>query len=252
MSPKLRLDIIKNKQVKKKGGKVKLSNITIRAHPKFSNVYISGLPQNPKLYSKNLIPGNKVYGERLITFKGEEYREWDPFRSKLAAMILEKPSLEFLKKDLSCLYLGASSGTTISHLSDIVYEGVIYGVEFAERSMRQLIQNTDKRKNIVPLLGNANFPESYAKSIFTPIDLVYQDIAQPNQAKIAIENCDYYLKNKGFLILAIKSQSIDSVEKSEKIYMQEKKILEKAGYVIIDSINIHKYAANHIILTVQK
>ena len=252
MSPKLRLDIIKNKQVKKKGGKVKLSNITIRAHPKFSNVYISGLPQNPKLYSKNLIPGNKVYGERLISFKGEEYREWDPFRSKLAAMILEKPSLEFLKKDLSCLYLGASTGTTISHLSDIVYEGVIYGVEFAERSMRQLIQNTDKRKNIVPLLGNANFPESYAKSIFTPIDLVYQDIAQPNQAQIAIENCNYYLKNKGFLILAIKSQSIDIVEKSEKIYMQEKKILEKAGYVIIESINIHKYAANHIILTVQK
>jgi fibrillarin-like pre-rRNA processing protein len=229
-----------------------LSNVTIRTHPKYSNVYISGLPQNPKLYSKNLVPGNKVYGEKLITFKGDEYREWDPFRSKLAAMILEKPSLEFLTKDLNCLYLGASSGTTISHLSDIVYDGVIYGVEFAERSMRQLIQNTDKRKNIVPILGNANFPESYANSIFTPIDLVYQDIAQPNQAQIAIENCNYYLNDKGFLILAIKSQSIDSVEKSEKIYMQEKKILEKAGYVIIDSINIHKYAANHIILTVQK
>jgi len=231
---------------------MKMSEINIRAHPKYSNVYISGVPQNLKLYSKNLVPGNKVYGERLITFKGEEYREWNPFRSKLAAMILEKPSLEFLTKDLSCLYLGASSGTTISHLSDIVYEGVIYGVEFAERSMRQLIQNTDKRKNIVPILGNANFPESYANSIFTPIDLVYQDIAQPNQAQIAIENCNYYLKNNGFLILAIKSQSIDSIQKSEKIYIQEKKILEKAGYVIIDSINIHKYAANHIILTVQK
>jgi fibrillarin-like pre-rRNA processing protein len=229
-----------------------LSNINIRAHPKYSNVYISGLPQNLKLYSKNLVPGNKVYGEKLITFKGDEYREWDPFRSKLAAMILEKPSLEFLTKDLSCLYLGAASGTTISHLSDIIYSGIIYGVEFAERSMRQLIQNTDKRKNIVPILGNANFPESYANSIFTPIDLVYQDVAQPNQAQIAIENCNYYLKDNGFLILAIKSQSIDSVEKSEKIYMQEKKILEKAGYVIIDSINIHKYAANHIILTVQK
>ncbi|MHA1241819.1 MAG: fibrillarin-like rRNA/tRNA 2'-O-methyltransferase [Promethearchaeota archaeon] len=224
----------------------------MRAHPKYSNVYISGLPQNLKLYSKNLVPGNKVYGEKLITFKGDEYREWDPFRSKLAAMILEKPSLEFLTKDLSCLYLGAASGTTISHLSDIIYCGIIYGVEFAERSMRQLIQNTDKRKNIVPILGNANFPESYANSIFTPIDLVYQDVAQPNQAQIAIENCNYYLKDNGFLILAIKSQSIDSVQKSEKIYLQEKRIIEKAGYKIIDSVNIHKYAANHIILTVQK
>ena len=252
MNPKLRLDRVNINQVKKKGGKVKLSNINIRAHPKYSNVYISGSPQNLKLYSKNLVPGNKVYGEKLVSFKGEEYREWDPFRSKLAAMILEKPSLEFLTKDLSCLYLGASSGTTISHLSDMVYKGVIYGVEFAERSMRQLIQNTDKRMNIVPILGNANFPESYANSIFTPIDLVYQDVAQPNQAQIAIENCNYYLKDNGFLILAIKSQSIDSVQKSEKIYLQEKRILEKAGYKIIDSINIHKFAANHIILTVQK
>jgi len=229
-----------------------LSEINIRAHPKFFNVYISGVPHNLKLYSKNLVPGNKVYGEKLITFKGEEYREWDPFRSKLAAMILEKPSLEFLAKDLKCLYLGASSGTTISHLSDIVYDGIIYGVEFAERSIRQLIQNSDKRKNIVPILGDANFPETYANSIFTSIDLVYQDIAQPNQAKIAVDNCNYYLKKNGFLILAIKSQSIDSVQKSEKIYIQEKRIIEKAGYAIIDSINIHKFAANHIILTVQK
>jgi fibrillarin-like pre-rRNA processing protein len=193
-----------------------------------------------------------VYGEKLITFKGEEYREWDPYRSKLAAMILEKPSVDFLSSELKCLYLGASSGTTISHLSDIVYNGVIYGVEFAERSMRQLIQNTNNRKNIVPILGDANFPEKYANSVFTNIDLVYQDIAQPNQAQIAIANCSYYLKDKGTLILAIKSQSIDSVQKPEKIYIQEKKILEKAGYKISESFNIHKYAANHIILIVHK
>ncbi|MHA2290426.1 MAG: fibrillarin-like rRNA/tRNA 2'-O-methyltransferase [Promethearchaeota archaeon] len=229
-----------------------MSNLNIRTHPKYSNVYISGAPQNLKLYSKNLVPGNKVYGEKLINFKGDEYREWDPYRSKLAAMILESPSLEFLTKDLSCLYLGASSGTTISHLSDIVYDGIIYGVEFAERSMRQLIQNSDKRKNIVPILGDANFPESYANSVFTPIDFVYQDIAQPNQAQIAVKNCNYYLKDNGTLVFAIKSQSIDSVQKSEKVYIQEKRILEKAGYIIVDSINIHKYAANHIILTVQK
>jgi len=229
-----------------------LSNFNIRTHPKYSNVYISGPPHNLKLYSKNLVPGNRVYGEKLNTFKGEEYREWDPHRSKLAAMILEKPSVDFLSSELKCLYLGASSGTTISHLSDIVYNGIIYGVEFAERSMRQLIQNTKDRKNIVPILGDANFPEKYANSVFTNIDLVYQDIAQPNQAQIAIANCSYYLKDKGTLILAIKSQSIDSVQKPEKIYIQERKILEKAGYKISESFNIHKYAANHIILIVHK
>jgi len=229
-----------------------LSKLEIRAHPKFFEVYISGPSDNLKLYSKNLIPGHNVYNERLIEFKGIEYREWDPYRSKLAALILENPTINFLSKSINCLYLGASSGTTISHLSDIVTDGVIYGIEFAERSIRQLIQNTSNRKNVVPILGDVRYPEIYAKSIFNEIDLIYQDVAQPNQAEITVLNSNYYLKKDGLIVLAIKSQSIDSVSKSEKIYKQEKNILENAGYDILESINIHKYAANHIILLVKK
>jgi fibrillarin-like pre-rRNA processing protein len=155
-------------------------------------------------------------------------------------------------KEKKCLYLGASSGTTISHLSDILSEGIIYGVEIAERSIRQLLQNTSKRGNIIPILGDANYPESYAKSIFSEVDLVYQDVAQPNQAEIAIKNSDYYLNDKGYLIFAIKSQSIDSIQKSEKVYKEEKKSLELSGYEIIESINIHKFAANHLVLIAHK
>jgi len=150
------------------------------------------------------------------------------------------------------LYLGASSGTTISHISDITPEGIIYGVEFAERSIRQLIQNTQTRKNIIPILADANYPNDFAKSIFTSIDLIYQDIAQPNQAEIALKNCKYYLKNDGLLILAIKSQSIDSIQKSDKIYAHERKVLEIKGYKVIESYNIHQYAANHMMLLVKK
>jgi len=226
--------------------------IDIRNHPKFSNVFISGLQERLKLYTKNLVEGNRVYGEKLISYKGIEYREWDPFRSKLAALILENPLTNFLSDNLTCLYLGASSGTTISHLSDIIHAGIIYGVEFAERSIRQLIQNTSKRANIVPIFADARVPEEYAKYVFTDIDLIYQDVAQPQQAKIAVENCNYYLKDDGILIIAIKSQSINSIKKSQDIYVQEKKILEKAGFNIIESINIHKYAANHVVLIVNR
>ncbi|UCD01344.1 MAG: fibrillarin-like rRNA/tRNA 2'-O-methyltransferase [Promethearchaeota archaeon] len=229
-----------------------MTNIEIRNHPKFKNVYISGSQEYLKLYTKNLDVGKRIYGEKLIIHKDIQYREWDPFRSKLAALILENPITNFLTDNLKCLYLGASSGTTISHLSDIIQSGIIYGVEFSERSIRQLIQNTSKRVNIVPILADARFPESYAKYFFTDIDLIYQDVAQPRQANIAVENCNYYLKNDGILIIAIKSQSIDSIQKSEYIYAQEKKILEKAGYQILESINIHKYAANHIILIAKK
>ncbi|UCC18799.1 MAG: fibrillarin-like rRNA/tRNA 2'-O-methyltransferase [Promethearchaeota archaeon] len=229
-----------------------MSKIEIRNHPKFYNVFISGPQDKLKLYTRNLDVGKRIYGERLISYKGMEYREWDPFRSKLAALILENPITNFLSDNLKCLYLGASSGTSISHLSDIIYSGIIYGVEFAERSMRQLIQNSSNRKNIIPILGDARFPDSYGKYIFTNIDLIYQDVAQPRQAEIALGNCTYYLKNEGVLILVIKSQSIDSIQKSELTFAQEKKILETAGYTILESINIHKYAANHMVLIVKK
>ncbi|MFW9882345.1 MAG: fibrillarin-like rRNA/tRNA 2'-O-methyltransferase, partial [Candidatus Thorarchaeota archaeon] len=200
-----------------------MSKLEIRNHPKFTNVFISGPQEKLRLYTRNLDIGKKVYGEKLTIYKGIEYREWDPFRSKLAALILENPMTNFLSANLKCLYLGASSGTSISHLSDIMPSGIIYGVEFAERSMRQLIQNSSNRKNIIPILGDARFPNNYSKYIFTNVDLIYQDVAQPRQAEIALENCNYYLKNEGILIIAIKSQSIDSIQKSELTFAQEKK-----------------------------
>ncbi|KKN13735.1 hypothetical protein LCGC14_1003360 [marine sediment metagenome] len=229
-----------------------MARIEIRNHPKFQNVFISGPPGKLKLYTKNLISGKRVYGERLLNFNGVEYREWDPYRSKLAAIILENPISSFFTENLKCLYLGASSGTTISHLSDMLQNGIIFGVEFSERSLRQMIQNTSERQNVIPILGDARFPESFAKFIFSEIDLIYQDVAQPRQAEIALANCNYYLKENGLLILAIKSQSIDSVKSSEYIYTQERTILEKAHYSILERINIHKYAANHIIFIVRK
>ena len=229
-----------------------MSRLEIRNHPKFPNVYISGPPDNLKLYTKNAVRGKRIYGEKLINYRDIEYREWDPFRSKIAALVLGNPKTNFLANNLKCLYLGASSGTSISHLSDIIKSGIIYGVEFAERSIRQLLQNTLDRKNIIPILGDARFPDEYSRHIFTEIDLIYQDVAQPNQAEIAISNSNYYLKNDGLLIIAIKSQSIDSLQKSEYIYDQEKEVLEKSGYSILESINIHKYAANHIILVAKK
>jgi len=229
-----------------------MSKIELRNHPKIYNVFISGPKGKPKLYTRNLDKGNRIYGEKLVLYKGIEYREWDPYRSKLAALLLENPMSSFLSEDINCLYLGASSGTTVSHLSDIAKSGVIYSVEFAERSIRQLIQNTSRRKNIIPILEDARFPQNYAKSIFSNIDLIYQDVSQPNQAEIALANCNYYLKKNGLLILAIKSQSIDSIQKSEVVYAQEKKVLERGGYNILESINIDKYAANHIVLIVKR
>lgn len=54
--------------------------------------------------------------------KGEkvEYRVWNPFRSKLAAAILGGIDKIHMDPGSKVLYLGAASGTSVSHVADIV------------------------------------------------------------------------------------------------------------------------------------
>ncbi len=53
------------------------------------------------------------------------------------------------------------------------------------------------------------------------VDLIYQDIAQRNQADIALKNVEYFLKEDGYLILMIKARSIDSTADIREIFKKE-------------------------------
>ena len=161
------------------------------------------------LATKNIMPGMSVYGERLIIDDDIEYRQWDPSRSKLGAMVLKNFEIP-IEPDSAVLYLGAASGTTVSHVSDILTDGLVYAVEFSPRTMRDLIQLCDQRPNIIPILADANKPQSYAH-IVEKADVIFQDVAQPNQAEIAALNCKCFLAEDGHLMLSIKSRSIDTV-----------------------------------------
>jgi fibrillarin-like pre-rRNA processing protein len=178
-----------------------------------------------QLATKNFDLGKTVYGEKLIQVEGIEYRTWDPRRSKLGAMVLKKFDV-FLKEDSTVLYLGAASGTTVSHVSDIVPDGAVYAVEFAPRSMRDLIGLASRRKNIIPILSDAGKPDIYAH-IVEPVDLIFQDIAQPNQAEIAARNAARYLKGNGNLLLSIKARSVDTVANPKEVFKEEIKKLEQ-------------------------
>jgi hypothetical protein len=152
----------KSPNAKRSGGR---RNMHVRQHPQFPQVYIVTLDDgSQKLATMNLAPGRTVYGEKLIKFEGVEYRLWDPFRSKLAAAILKGIKAVPIKPDHQVLYLGAASGTTASHVSDIVGEkGHVYCVEFAARALRELVNNVcPYRLNMTPILEDARFPERYA------------------------------------------------------------------------------------------
>jgi len=181
---------------------------------KFPGVYFV----NGKLATKSLAPGFRVYGEKLMNEKGTEYRTWDLYRSKLAAAIHKGLKEMPIKPGATVLYLGASTGTTPSHVSDIVgEEGTVYCVEFAQRSMRDLLQVCERRENMLPIMGDARMPQDYAEGI-GKVDVIYQDIAQPDQDDIFLKNCKMFLKKGGWGMIAIKSQSIDVTRQPKKVF----------------------------------
>jgi len=198
-----------------------------------------------KLATQNLVPGNQVYNEKLVQHKGSEYRIWNPFRSKLAAAIMnDLKNFPFNQKS-DVLYLGVSTGTTISHISDIVNQGgTIFGIEHSSRVARDFLDRVaSHRKNIVPIIQDARRPEEFF-SVYKKVDIVYVDIAQPDQTNIAIEICRLYLKSGGYLFLVIKTRSIDVVKDPKMVIKDEIKKLDTL-FEIKQTIDLHPYDKDH-------
>lgn len=201
-----------------------------------------------KLATQNLVPKNQVYKEKLVTKKGIEYRIWDPFRSKLAGAIMNGLEIFPFKNKSTVLYLGASTGTTVSHISDIIGpSGVIFAVEHASRVARDFLDRVaSHRPNIIPIMQDARRPKDYF-SIFGKVDIVYVDISQPDQTSIAIDNCDSYLKKDGFLFLVVKTRSIDVTKAPTKIIEEEITKL-KSKFFILQRIDLHPYDKDHAMI----
>ena len=198
-----------------------------------------------KIATENLVPGKQVYKEKLLLKKGIEYRLWDPFRSKLAASVMNGLTNFPFNEKSNILYLGVSTGTTISHISDIIGpKGIVFGVEHSSRVARDFLDRVATyRKNIVPIIQDARSPKEYF-SVYSKVDVVYVDIAQPDQTNIAIENCKMYLKPNGYLFLVIKARSIDVTKDPKYIINLEVKKLE-SGFNIEQVIDLRPYDKDH-------
>ena len=206
-----------------------------------------------RLATRNLAPGRSVYGETLVRQGDSEFRTWDAYRSKLAAAILRNIAALPLKRGVRVLYLGSASGTTASHVSDIVEsEGRVYCVEFAQRSMRELIDTLCQfRSNVYPILSDARMPEKY-KSLVSPVDVIYCDVAQSQQAKLLADNADVFLKWNGFVLIAIKSRSVDVTMEPVDVFKQEIKVLQRRGFEILHTVRLEPYEKDHAMILARR
>lgn len=202
-----------------------------------------------RLYTESMCPGKRIYGERLFTLSGTEYREWDPRRSKLSAYLTVGGKQFPFRKDSKVLYLGASSGTTPSHVADICSEGKVYCVEFAQRMFRDLVGTCETRPNMMPILGDATKPEEY--SMFTDgVDVVYQDVAQKMQAKILCDNMDAFDAKYG--MVAVKARSEDVTASPESIFKDAEKIIRERGYRVLDDRLLDPYEKAHAMIVIER
>jgi len=209
------------------------------------NIFWVKIDGEKRLATINLVPGNQVYREKLVKISDEEFRAWDPYRSKLGAAIMNGLQILPIVRKSRVLYLGVSTGTTASHVSDIVGpSGIVFCVEHASRVAREFLDRVASfRSNIVPILQDARSPKEYF-SVYGPVDVVYVDIAQPDQTEIAILNCKTFLKKNGYLMLVVKTRSIDVTKDPSQVMRSEVKKLS-SNFEIVQEINLEPYEKDH-------
>lgn len=213
-------------------------------------VFIEQRGNRTLFYTQNLVPGKKVYDEKLVREQGVEYREWNIRKSKLAAALAKGLKQLHINEGNIVVYLGCASGTTASHVSDIVgKEGVVFGVDFAPRVLRQFVFLSEIRDNLIPIHGDAHHPEQYSWRSY-PCDVLIQDVAQKDQVSIFLKNLSL-LKKGGYGLLVIKARSIDVAASPKKIFQDVKRELEK-HITVEEFLTLDPYEMDHCIFVCRK
>ncbi len=211
------------------------------------------------MVTKNIAPGESVYGEKRISIEEPakeegapatkiEYRVWNPFRSKLAAGIMGGIDELGIAPGKKVLYLGAASGTSVSHVSDVVGpEGLVYAVEFSHRPGRELIGMAKKRPNVIPIIDDARHPQKY-RMLIGMVDVVFADVAQPDQARIIALNSHLFLKDQGVVVISIKANCIDSTVDAETVFAREVQKLREERIKPLEQLTLEPYERDHCIV----
>ena len=203
----------------------------------------------------NLVPGHTVYGEKKVIIEGEtpeqkkEYRHWNPYRSKLGACLMNGVKNFDIAPGSKVLYLGAASGTTVSHVSDIVGpEGTVYAVEMAARPGRELIEVAKVRTNIVPIIEDARYPAKY-RMLVPMVDVLFADVAQRAQAQIFSINAAAFLKNGGSFLISVKASCIDSTAAPSAVFARVREELQEQQFKPKEQLTLEPYERDHAMIT---
>ncbi|KAJ5975972.1 rRNA 2'-O-methyltransferase fibrillarin [Penicillium waksmanii] len=233
------------------------AKVVIEPH-RHAGVFVARGGKEDLLVTKNLTPGEAVYGEKRISVEGPagedgavtkiEYRVWNPFRSKLAAGILGGLDNIYMKPGMKVLYIGGASGTSVSHVADIVGPtGNVYAVEFSHRSGRDLIGMATHRTNVIPIVEDARHPLRY-RMLVPMVDVIFADVAQPDQARIVGLNAHMFLKDQGGVLISIKASCIDSTAAADVVFSREVQKMREEKVKPKEQLTLEPFERDHCIV----
>ena len=200
-------------------------------------------------FTRSLVLGQKVYGERIITEGKVEWREWNPFRSKLAAALCAGLKDFPIHEGSAVLYLGSAEGTSISHVSDVIGKsGVVVGVDISPKAMATFSKLVESRENIIPLLADANQPSTLRNELGEFLcDVLVQDVSQRNQADIFVKNLNEFGKQGAHGLLVVKARSVDSSKAPEQVLKNELAFVKK-HLRVLQVLDLNKFESDHFII----
>jgi rRNA 2'-O-methyltransferase fibrillarin len=133
-------------------------------------------------------------------------------------------------------------------VSDVIGPtGVVYAVEFSHRSGRDLISMAKRRTNVVPIVEDARMPQKY-RMLVPMVDVVFADVAQPDQARIVALNAQYFLKNGGHFVISIKANCIDSTVDASVVFAREVKKLMEEKFKPAEQLTLEPYERDHAVV----
>ncbi len=212
----------------------------MKGHDKYHGIFTDG--KNFYTRSKN----QSLFGEKILKENKFIYRLWDPYRSKFSASLHKNLKNYRLEKNSNILYLGASYGNTVSFLSEVIYDGKIFAVEFALKPFASLLNVSKIYNNIYPIMADANFPKKFKIYVEGP-DILIQDISQKNQIEIFKENLKTFPNTK-FCYLFLKTRAIDAIKDPKDVLEESLKSLDNVKEII----NLNPYAKDHYLIFIER
>ena len=200
-----------------------------------------------QLATKNLVEGTKTHKEKTVIVNGEEFLEWNPYKSKLAAAIRNGLQILPIIKNSKIVCISPLEESTILHISNIVGNGGSVFVIIVDKNKKSFLNKlVDTHKNIIPIYDTVD--ELSSSSITGKVDALYVDIPESEQIEMIVKKYGSLLKNDGFLMLIVKKDDNAIIEKDIAGWMAEQraglnKVREittklKSQFEIIQEINL--------------